>query len=204
MFRDQAFQFYYTANLEALERAGGELVEISPIRERTLPPVDAIYMGGGFPETCAAQLADNRGFRRAVAAAVEDGMPVYAECGGAVYLGRSLVMGENTYPMAGALPVDFGFGKKPQGHGYTVMEVTGPNPYYQVGQTFRGHEFHYTRVIGIDEDDISFAFRVKRGYGVDGERDGICRRNTLATYCHVHALGVTTWAESIVRAATAR
>ena len=204
VFRDQAFQFYYTANLEALERAGGELVEISPIRERTLPPVDAIYMGGGFPETCAAQLADNRGFRRAVAAAVEDGMPVYAECGGAVYLGRSLVMGENTYPMAGALPVDFGFGKKPQGHGYTVMEVTGPNPYYQVGQTFRGHEFHYTRVIGIDEDDISFAFRVKRGYGVDGERDGICRRNTLATYCHVHALGVTTWAESIVRAATAR
>ena len=99
--------------------------------------------------------------------------------------------------------MDFGFGKKPQGHGYMEMEVVGTNPFYDVGQTFRGHEFHYTRVIAADEDEMSFAFRVRRGYGVDGERDGMCRKNTLATYCHIHALGVTSWAESLVRAAAA-
>ena len=203
VFRDEAFQFYYPENLEALEEAGAVLVEVSPLRDEVLPPVEAVYMGGGFPETCAVQLAENAVFRRSLATAVEEGLPVYAECGGAVYLGRSLFMGDATYPMAGVLPVDFGFGKKPQGHGYMEMEVVGTNPFYDVGQTFRGHEFHYTRVIAADEDEMSFAFRVRRGYGVDGERDGMCRKNTLATYCHIHALGVTSWAESLVRAAAA-
>ena len=204
VFRDEAFQFYYPENLEALERAGGIVVESSPLRDHDFPPVDAIYIGGGFPETCAAQLADNTSFRRAVAAAVAAGVPVYAECAGAVYLGRTLVMGGKTFPMTGALPVDFGFGRKPQGHGYTVMEVVAANPFYDIGQTFRGHEFHYTRVIAMDEKEITFAFRVRRGFGVDGERDGICRKNTLATYCHIHALGVPDWARSIVRATAAR
>lgn len=204
VFRDEAFQFYYPENLEALEREGGRLIESSPLRDRKLPEADAIYIGGGFPETFAEELAANVDFRHAVAAAVEAGMPVYAECAGAVYLGRSLIMGENTYPMAGALPVVFGFDTRPQGHGYAIMEVTRSNPYFPVGDSFRGHEFHYSRVLDLDEKKLSFAFRVQRGYGIDGEHDGICRKNTLATYCHIHALGVGNWARSLVQAGMLR
>ena len=200
VFRDEAFQFYYPENLEALEREGGRLVVCSPLRDRSLPEVDAIYIGGGFPEMFASELAANVEFRRAVAAAVDAGVPVYAECAGAVYLGESLIMEDKRYPMTGALPVVFGFGEKPQWHGYAVMEVAGGNPYYSIGKSFRGHEFHYSRVLEVDEEKLSFAFRVRRGYGVDGERDGMCRKNALATYCHVHALGVQGWARSLVRA----
>jgi cobyrinic acid a,c-diamide synthase len=102
--------------------------------------------------------------------------------------------------MSGAFPVIYGFGPKPQWHGYAVMEVAGHNPYYNVGESFRGHEFHYSRVIEVDDKRLSFAFRVRRGYGIDGERDGMCLNNALATYCHVHALGVKGWARALVRA----
>ncbi len=204
VLRDEAFQFYYPENLEAIAAAGGEIVEASPLRDTTLPTVDAIYIGGGFPETLADRLAENASFRKAVAEAVNAGVPVYAECAGAVYLGKSLVMDDNTYPMSGALPVVFGFGPRPQGHGYSVMDVAAENPFFPIGESFNGHEFHYSRVLDMDEDEITLVFRVRRGYGVDGERDGICRKNTLATYCHLHALGVEGWAPALVRAGAAR
>lgn len=203
ILRDEAFQFYYPENLEALEREGAELVFVSPLSDKTLPGVDAIYIGGGFPETMAGRLVSNERFRGAVAAAVHSGMPVYAECAGAVYLGEKLMIDGESYPMAGAMPVVFGFGSKPQGHGYTTVEVVGSNPFYRAGETVRGHEFHYSHVLDLDEKKISFVFRVRRGVGVDGERDGMCLKNTLATYCHIHALGVTTWARSLVEAALA-
>ena len=200
VLRDEAFQFYYPENLEALEEAGGKLQFVSPLRDIVLPDLDAIYIGGGFPETLAAELAANAEFRHAVANAVEAGVPVYAECAGAVYLGKSLAFGDATYPMTGALPVEFGFSVKPQGHGYTECEVVGTNPFYPAGTTFRGHEFHYSHVLSVDEKRVSFAFRMNRGHGVDGTRDGICYKNTLATYCHIHALGVHDWARSLVDA----
>lgn len=200
IFRDEAFQFYYPENLEAIEEAGGDLRFLSPLHDTVLPHLDAIYIGGGFPETLAAELAANTDFRHAVANAVEAGIPVYAECAGAVYLGKSLAFGDGTHPMTGALPVDFGFSVKPQGHGYTECEVTGTNPFFPTGATFRGHEFHYSHVLGVDEERLSFAFKMKRGHGVDGARDGICYKNTLATYCHIHASGVPDWARSLVDA----
>jgi len=201
LFRDEAFQFYYPENLEALEREGGQLVEISPLRDRELPEVDALYVGGGFPETFAAELASNVTFLRAVSGAVEAGMPVYAECGGAVYLGESLLMEGRSYPMTGALPVRFGFEARPQGHGYALLEVVGENPYFPPGASLRAHEFHYSRVLDLDEEKLQFAFQLKRGHGVDGRRDGLCRKNALASYCHIHALGVGGWARSLVEAA---
>lgn len=203
VLRDEAFQFYYPENIEALEREGAELAFCSPLADRTLPAADAIYIGGGFPETLAERLVANDRFRAAVAAAVEAGTPVYAECAGAVYLGEKLLMDGNSYPMAGAMPVVFGFGPKPQGHGYTSVEVVSSNPFYKAGQTIKGHEFHYSRVLDMDEKRVSLAFRMKRGFGVDGGRDGICRKNALATYCHIHALGVPGWAPALVRAGAA-
>jgi len=201
VFRDAAFQFYYPENLEALARAGATLVDISPLADVTLPPVDALYVGGGFPETLAAALADNASFRASVRRAVEKGLPVYAECGGAVFLGERLVMDDAVYPMVGVLPATFGFGAKPQGHGYAMLETVATNPFYPVGESVRGHEFHYTFVQELTGDEVTFAFRVRRGYGCDGARDGLCRYNVLAAYTHVHALGTTTWAPALVRAA---
>jgi len=165
--------------------------------------VDALYIGGGFPETLAPTLADNAAFRASVREAVEAGLPVYAECGGAVYLGERLVMDGRDYPMTGVLPAVFGFGAKPQGHGYAVLETVGTNPFFDVGQSVRGHEFHYTYIQELTADDVTFAFRVHRGFGCDGARDGLHRHNVLASYTHVHALGTPTWAPALVRAAAA-
>ena len=198
VIRDSAFQFYYPDNFSALEAAGARLEFISPLETDSLPDVDALYIGGGFPETHAEQLADNRNFRRALKSRVEDGLPVYAECGGLMYLGEALVLGDSRYPMVGALPVVFGFSRRPQGHGYTVVDVDGENPYYPVGTGLRGHEFHYSRVLEWHGEDRQLAFRMKRGAGVMNGRDGVCHKNVLATYTHIHALGTSAWAGSLV------
>jgi cobyrinic acid a,c-diamide synthase len=148
-------------------------------------------------------LADNRTFRDSLKGAIENGLPVYAECGGFMYLGKGLVVNGNSYPMVGAVPVEFILKKSPQGHGYTVLEVDHPNPYYPVGEIIKGHEFHYSRAVVTPEEDVNFAFRVARGRGVDGERDGIFKKNLLATYTHVHAAGNCLWARGLFRAACA-
>ena len=204
VFRDAAFQFYYPENLEALGRAGARLVEITPLEDPHLPEVDALYIGGGFPETLAATLAANVSFRESVRRAVEDDLPVYAECGGAVYLGEKLVMGHHQYPMSAAVPAVFGFGERPQGHGYVELETVKDNPFYRVGEVLRGHEFHYTLLRSVIAEHVTFAFRVRRGHGYDGRRDGLTYRNVLALYTHVHALGTVGWAESVVEAARTR
>jgi cobyrinic acid a,c-diamide synthase len=201
IFRDAVFQFYYPENLEALEAEGGELIEISPLDEAGLPDVDALYIGGGFPETLAERLSSNESFRNSLYRMIEKGLPVYAECGGAVYLGEKLVVHGKEYPMTGVFPVTFGFAPKPQGHGYTVLETVKENPFFSVGESIRGHEFHYTYVKGAARGDVDFAFRVRRGHGFDGEQDGLHRRNVLACYTHIHALGVESWATSLIREA---
>jgi len=202
IFRDQAFQFYYPENLEALEREGAKLVEISPLHDAQLPEVDALYIGGGFPETAARGLADNESFRGSLRRAIEAGLPVYAECGGAVYLGESLLFEDKQYPMTAALPVTFAFQSKPQGHGYTILEAVKENPFCHIGTSLRGHEFHYTYMQSPAPEDLNFAFRVRRGHGFDGTSDGLCYRNVLACYTHVHALGTESWAPSLIDAAT--
>ncbi|HUT11263.1 MAG TPA: cobyrinate a,c-diamide synthase [Thermoguttaceae bacterium] len=201
VFRDEAFQFYYPENLEALAREGAGVVEVSPLRDAGLPDVDALYIGGGFPETLAPALAANESFRDSLRRAIERGMPVYAECGGAVFLGRKLLYHEREYAMAGVLPVDFLFHQKLQGHGYAVLETVENNPFYAVGETLRGHEFHYTCIEPSAAEGLTFAFKVRRGHGFDGRRDGLCRYNVLACYTHVHALGTESWAPSLIRAA---
>jgi len=199
IIRDSAFQFYYPENIDALADGGAEVVFISPLKDRELLDLDALYIGGGFPETHAEQLADNKRFSRQLKALADDGFPIYAECGGLMYLGEKLVLEGNAYPMAGILPVAFDFYKKPQGHGYTIVTVEGENPYYDVGTEIRGHEFHYSRVSNWSGDENDLVFRMKRGVGIHQDRDGIVYQNVLATYTHVHALGTPGWAGGLIR-----
>ena len=126
-------------------------------------------------------------------------MPVYAECGGLMYLGEHLVLDGKTYDMAGILPVTFGFSKRPQGHGYTILQVAKENPYYAKGVEIRGHEFHYSRVIATPGPKLDLVFDVQRGQGLLDGKDGICYQNVLATYTHVHAFGTPAWAETFVQ-----
>jgi cobyrinic acid a,c-diamide synthase len=201
ILRDSAFQFYYPENLQALADRGASLVEVSAVREKVLPALDALYIGGGFPETHAEQLANNLSFRQSLRDAIENGLPVYAECGGLMYLGESLAMDTRSYPMVGALPVTFSMEKRPQGHGYTLLEVERENPFYAVGRVLKGHEFHYSRVLSLEEGRVDFAFRIKRGTGIKERKDGLCYKNVLATYSHIHALGCEEWADGLIRKA---
>ncbi|NVL90317.1 MAG: cobyrinate a,c-diamide synthase [Desulfobacterales bacterium] len=201
VIKDAAFQFYYPENLEALEAAGAEIVTLNALADPGLPRLDGLYIGGGFPETQAQALAENKGFRDDVRCLAEKGFPIYAECGGLMYLGESLVLDGKTYPMAGVFPVVFGFSKRPQGHGYTIFEVERPNPYFKPGVQVRGHEFHYSKVLSWRGKAEDLAFRMTRGIGFAGKRDGLCYNNILATYSHVHALGTPSWAEAVVEAA---
>jgi cobyrinic acid a,c-diamide synthase len=204
VIRDKSFWFYYPENLSQLEGAGAKLIEINAITDRGLPNIDALYIGGGFPETQAQALADNHTFRASLRNAIEEGLAVYAECGGLMYLGEHLVVDGDTYPMVGALPMDFALQKRPQGHGYTILEVDHPNPYYPVGQIIKGHEFHYSKPIMTRKEGVKFIFNVSRGNGIIDQRDGICKKNLLATYTHVHGAGFPQWATCFFRVANGR
>jgi cobyrinic acid a,c-diamide synthase len=199
ILKDSSFQFYYPENLEALQNTGAQLVEVSALRHAELPQLDALYIGGGFPETHAERLAENLVFKRSLRDAVEKGLPVYAECGGLMYLSRNLLMDENVYPMVGVFPADTVMRRKPQGLGYIRVQVKRPNPFYDVGTVLTGHEFHYSSLTGFDPDaDHLCVFEVLRGHGIDGFRDGVCVRNALGTYVHVHALGEPQWAQAVL------
>lgn len=193
---DRVFHFYYPENLEALCRAGAELVFLDSLQDQRLPDVDGLYIGGGFPELFLEGLEANFGLRRDIAEAIEDGLPVYGECAGLMYLCQGIRWHGQRHEMVGALPAEVEMCQRPQGHGYVVVEVMDSNPLFPMGLTLRGHEFHHSRLSGLH--GVKFAYRVRRGCGIDGEVDGIVSQNVLAAYTHLHALGVPQWADAFV------
>jgi len=199
IIKDSAFQFYYPENIEALALAGAKTIYTSPLKDETLPDLEALYIGGGFPETHVQALSENERFRNDIKAQAEDGFPIYAECGGLMYLGEALIINGKSYPMAGVLPIVYDFSKKPQGHGYTIISVENENPYFKIGVEIRGHEFHYSRVLKWTGDEKDLVFHMVRGKGIHNNRDGVRYKNVLATYSHIHALGTPEWALSMVR-----
>ncbi len=202
--RDEAFHFYYPENLETLRMAGASVEEVDAVRSRSLPAVDALYVGGGFPESRAEELAANRSLVQSLRDAVEDGLPVYAECGGAVYLGRGLKCRGVVHPFVGVFPVVYELHRRPQGHGYTLLEVDRDNPLFPKGIRLKGHEFHYSGVVDWGGEDPRFACTVKKGYGFDGSREGLWVRNVYATFSHLHALGDSHWVELFLGRAASR
>jgi len=198
ILKDAAFQFYYPENLDALVAEGAELVEINAMTAEALPEIDALYIGGGFPETGAKRLADNSLFRQSVKCAAQAGLPIYAECGGLIYLGESILLDGKEYPLSGVFPVRFGLQKKPQAHGYTKLMVSGSNPFYKVGERVKGHEFRYSKILSWDGDQTDLAFEMERGVGFIDGLDGLVYKNVLALYTHIHALSTPQWAGRMV------
>jgi len=159
VLRDSAFQFYYPENLDALSATGAKLLEITALEARPIPELDALYIGGGFPETHAEHLAGNTVFKKSLFEAVESGLPVYAECGGLMYLARELAIDNATYPMVGVFDVETVLERKPQGHGYMTVEVTNHNPFFPIGCIFSGHEFHYSYIQSDKVNSSSYRFK---------------------------------------------
>jgi len=203
VMRDQAFSFYYPENLEALTESGAELTYIDSMKDTGIPlDIDGLYIGGGFPEVFAEQIESNRPLREEIRLAAESGLPIYAECGGLMYLGRSIRTSEGEYKMVGLLPFDTLMERKPQGHGYTIMNPCKGNIWFEESQVIKGHEFHNSRVVNLDEN-VNYAFKIEKGHGLDGKHDGVCYRNVLAAYNHLHALGCPKWAQRFVELSVA-
>ncbi|MFZ2473210.1 MAG: cobyrinate a,c-diamide synthase [Methanothrix sp.] len=180
--QDEAFCFYYHDNLRELERQGAKLVFFSPLRD-DLPDVDGLYIGGGYPELHASRLEASPA-RSQIKRASEDGMPIYGECGGLMYLGRAIEMETGTFRMVGALPGTTVMTKRLAALGYAQAEAVAQNPVVGIGKTLRGHEFHYSH---FDNDrDARFAYRLCRGKGIQDGWDGLVEHNTLGGYLHAH------------------
>jgi cobyrinic acid a,c-diamide synthase len=201
--RDRAFGFYYPEDLEGFERAGAELVFFDALADAHLPPVDALFIGGGFPEVLAAELSANRTLLAEIRNAVEGGLPTYAECGGLMLLARSITWNNVTWPMAGALAADVVMHARPVGRGYVHLRETDACPWpSRAAGTIRAHEFHHSTLINVDPA-LRYAYRVERGHGIDGERDGIVYRNTLASYAHLRSVAGNDWPARFVAFARA-
>ena len=197
--RDQAFGFYYPDDLQALEAAGAELLPFDTLRDPALPPdIDGLFIGGGFPELFLSELQANAPLRTQIADAIEAGLPVYAECGGLMYLARSITWQGQTGRMVGAIPGDVVMHKKPVGRGYVSLAASAAMPWPGLqGQQVRGHEFHYSAVEGLPAE-TRYAWQVTRGHGVDGQVDGLVHRKVLAGYAHLRSLGPDGWAPAFV------
>jgi len=199
--RDAAFGFYYPDDLEALRNAGAELHFFNTMNDTDLPKVDALFIGGGFPETHLQALTRNAPMRGSIRNFIESDGVVYAECGGLMYLARSIQWGEQRAEMVGVLPFDIVMSDRPVGRGYVQLEETGLLPWGNLldkpAPQIAAHEFHYSQVTNLTAD-IDFAYRVKRGYGFDGSHDGVLYRNVLASYTHLRSSPPLIWAQRFV------
>jgi cobyrinic acid a,c-diamide synthase len=198
--RDAAFCFYYPDDLEALAAAGAGLVFFRPLADRHLPPADGLYIGGGFPETHMAALEANATLREEIRAAARAGLPIRAECGGLMYLSRSIDFAGARREMVGIVPADTFMHTRPQGRGLVVIEETGLGPWPAMegvpGEHTRipAHEFHHAALTNL-APGLAFAWRVVRGTGIDGKHDGIVIDNLLASFCHMRDTSRNRWAQ---------
>jgi len=195
LVRDRAFGFYYADDLEALAAGGAEIVPINALDDAHLPALDGLVIGGGFPELFLQELEANASLRRDIHQAIEDGLPVYAECGGLMYLSRSMCWKGRAHQMVGVIPGDVVMHDKPVGRGYVRLRETGLSPWpggAAPAQEICAHEFHYSSLENL-APDVQFAYEMVRGHGLDGRHDGIVYRNLLASYTHLRSTRNFNW-----------
>ena len=227
LVRCSAFGFYYPDDLQALENAGAELIEIDPCNDPKLPEIDALFIGGGFPETHMSELEANESLRNEIKTAIDKGLPTYAECGGLMYLANSIEWTHDgdisdgssnnrkteKCAMVGAINTDIVMEKKPQGRGYVQLQETENSLWPKAENTttdakpsephiINAHEFHYSRFSKVDKN-VKFAYQVKRGTGIDGKSDGYIYKNLLANYTHQRNTRNNPWAKRFINFAKA-
>ena len=198
--RDMAFGFYYPDDLRALAEAGAELVDFSPVGDPELPAVDALFIGGGFPEYRMEALEANRLMREQIADFVARGGPVYAECGGLMYLCQGISWNDERRAMVGALKAEVELRSRPQGRGYVRLRETDAFPWPRLTEhraELPAHEFHHSAVIAPDPG-WRYGFDVLRGAGIDGMHDGIVQDRLLACYSHLRDVGGCRWTHRFV------
>ncbi len=201
---DSAFGFYYVSDKQALREAGAELVSINTLEDEKLPDLDGLFIGGGFPETHMQQLADNKSMRESIYQAIEAGLPVYAECGGLMYLSQKLHWNGQISEMVGIIPSDVVMHARPQGRGHVELTQTEHMPWpdssplttASAKNIIKAHEFHYSCLKNDDEMQRKgkFAYQVQRGVGITGEQDGWVYKNLLASYTHMRDTEQFRWA----------
>ena len=203
--RDQAFNFYYPDDIEALENAGATLVPIDTLNDSQLGNIDGLFIGGGFPEMQMEQLEKNQALRTDIKTKIDAGLPTYAECGGLMYLARSINWNGKQHKMVGVIDGDIEMHKKPQGRGYVRLRETGDglwNLYKdtdsQQANEIPAHEFHYSSLENLPENS-RFAYEVLRGYGINGKHDGYIYKNLLASFAHFRNVDANNWAKRFIK-----
>lgn len=196
---DRAFSFYYEDNLDLLRECGAEIVRFSPMQDMALPAgLDGLYLGGGYPELYAQELSGNRLMLDDVRAFAASGRPIYAECGGMLYLGESLSVDDESYPMAGVLPVRGKMTGKLVRFGYATVEFAKDCLLGNKGVVIRGHSFHYSQIVSWGE--VGTSYRVHYSLSGEEELEGFQQGNVLASYIHLHFRANPQVAENFVAA----
>jgi cobyrinic acid a,c-diamide synthase len=202
--QDRVFGFYYQEDLDTLRATGAELVPIDTLADAALPEIDGLLIGGGFPEAFIGELAGNARLMADIRRQAEAGLPIYAECGGLMYLSRSLRWGDIQGAMVGLVPGDTVMGERPVGRGYASLRQLRPGPLGEpVGAEIAAHEFHYSRLENL-APGLDYTYAVTRGQGMDGSHDGYARGNLIAEYCHRRGSGPRGWIAPFVELARQR
>lgn len=202
--RDAAFGFYYPDDLQAFKEWGVELIPFNTLKDEKLPECDALFIGGGFPETLMEKLEENSSMRQSIRQAIDSGLPAYVECGGLMYLSRSIQWQDKTHNMVGCVPGDIKMHKRPIGRGYVQLEASAAHPWAKTNQSefpagqFPAHEFHYSSIENIP-DDARFAYNIRRGTGINGRQDGFIYKNLIASYAHLRDTSENHWVEHFVK-----
>lgn len=193
---DEVFNFYYKENIESLEANNAKIKYFSPLKDEHIPDVDGIYIGGGYPEIFAKELAKNKSIITDIKKFHNDMRPIFAECGGLMYLTQSINNSKltNIYPYKSILT------DKVQALKYTIAEVQEDNIISKKGDKFNGHEFHYSKVI-VPELKNKMAFKILRGEGSYNNQDGFIEKNTLASYVHTHVAAMPDFGSNFTRSA---
>ncbi|MFT4650557.1 MAG: cobyrinic acid a,c-diamide synthase [Polaribacter sp.] len=194
--KDKAFGFYYPGDLEAMSQSGAILCPFDTLTDHSLPDIDALFIGGGFPERHASALQNNSKLRTEIKSKIDSGMPAYAECGGLMYLSKNISWKGKSFDMVGAIPGNTIMHDKPCGRGYVKLTENHDNSLWpqntQSAATIKAHEFHYSSLVGLPESS-HFAYDVERGTGIQNQKDGLVYKNLFASYAHLRHTTNTPW-----------
>lgn len=206
--RDAAFGFYYPGDLNAFRAEGVELVEFDTLKDQNLPEVDALFIGGGFPESWMDELEANVSLRNQIKERIESGLPAYAECGGLMYLCKNVFWNDKKSQMVGVIDAEIVMNKRPQGRGYVCLKRTRDFLWSNTipdndNEQISAHEFHYSGFKNLESIDnnpnIKYAYEMKRGSGISGLHDGLIYKNLLANYAHLRDTSRFHWVSAFVQ-----